>query len=216
MSFGKFFVIPVLLAVQAMILMLIGKYIPGSTPEVAGMNGPGLLIFVTFQAWATYFVAGCTPKGGVKVFLAYAVGILASIGVILIGDKLSPMIGTADAPNYWIGYALAVFIIVIPVICLEKVPMLDFIPGIFLGSGMFFAMMNLGGGAEINEKGEAVRTFMQHTWADYQAVATPELIGCAVGQVFGFITVLWRGAYEKAVTPPEAAEEAAPEAPQGE
>ena len=200
MSFGKFIIIPILLGVQAAILMLIGKFIPGSTPAVQGMNGPGLLIFVTFQAWAVYFAAGCTPKNGVKVLLAYATGIAASIGVCMIGDKISPMLGPEGSPNYWIGYALAVFIIVIPVISLEKVPMFDFIPGIFIGSGMFFAMLNLGGGAQINEAGEAVRTFMAHDFASYKAIAVPELIGCAVGQVFGFITVAWRGAYEAKVS----------------
>lgn len=203
MSFGKFIVIPILLGVQAAILMLIAKFFPGSTPAV---GGPGLLIFVSFQAWAVYFAAGCTPKNGVKVLLAYASGIAASIAIFLMGDALAPIIGSADAPNYYLSYALAVFIVVIPAISLERVPMLDFIPGLFIGSGMFFAIMTLGGTVGLNEAGEAVKIGIPHTMAGFKSVFVPELIGCAVGQVFGFITVLWRGAYEAKVAP------AAPEA----
>ncbi|MBL7114443.1 MAG: DUF1097 domain-containing protein [Kiritimatiellae bacterium] len=198
MSFGKFIIIPILLGVQAAILMLIGKFIPGST---AAVGGPGLLIFVTFQAWAVYFAAGCTPKNGVKVLLAYASGIAASIAIMLMGDAMAPMLGSAEAPNYYLSYALAVFIIVIPAISLERVPMFDFIPGLFIGSGMFFAIMTLGGTVGVNEAGEAVKIGIAHDMPSFMSVAVPELIACAVGQVFGFITVLWRGAYEKAVTP---------------
>ena len=129
MSFGKFIIIPILLGVQAAILMLIAKFVPGST---AAVGGPGLLIFVTFQAWAVYFAAGCTPKNGVKVVLAYLSGIIASIIIMLMGDALAVPLGSAEAPNYYLSYALAVFIIVIPAISLERVPMFDFIPGLFI------------------------------------------------------------------------------------
>jgi len=201
MSFGKFIVIPIGLAIQAFILMLIGKYIPGSTPEV---GGPGLLIFVTFQCWATYFVAGCTPKGGAKVIIAYAVGIAASIAIMLIGDRLAVPLGSAEAPNFWMSYAIAVLIIVVPVICLERVPMFDFIPGIFFGSGMFFAIMTLGGSVGLNEANEAVKIGISHDMAGFKSVFVPEMIGCTVGQVFGFITVFWRTAYEKKVSAADA------------
>ncbi len=196
MSFGKFIVIPIGLAIQAFILMLIGKYVPGSTGAV---GGPGLLIFVTFQCWATYFVAGCTPKGGARVVIAYFVGISASIIIMLMGDRLAVPLGSAEAPNYWMSYAIAVLIVVVPVICLEKVPMFDFIPGIFFGSGMFFAMMTLGGGVALVD-GEAVKVGISHDMAGFKSVMIPEMIGCIVGQVFGWITVCWRGAYEKAVS----------------
>jgi hypothetical protein len=202
MSFGKFIIIPILLGVQAAIMMLIAKFIPGSTPAV---GGPGLLIFVAFQAWAVYFAAGCTPKNGVKVILAYAAGIAASIAIMMLGDKLAGCMG-----GYY-GYALAVFIIVIPAISLERVPMMDFIPGLFIGSGMFFGIMTLGGSVGLNEAGEAVKIGIAHDMAGFKSVFVPELIGCAVGQVFGFITVTWRGAYEAKVGGGEAApaEEAA-------
>lgn len=195
MSFGKFIVIPILLGVQAAILMLIAKYVPGSTQAV---GGPGLLVFVAFQAWAVYFAAGCTPKNGVKVVLAYASGILASIAIMVMGDKLAVMIGGAETPNFYIAYAVAVFIIVIPAISLERVPMFDFIPGLFIGSGMFFAIMTLGGTVDIVD-GIATKIPINHDLAGFTSVAIPEMIGCIVGQIFGFITVLWRGAYEAKV-----------------
>jgi hypothetical protein len=196
MSFGKFIIIPIGLAIQAMILMLIGPYVPGSSAIV---GGPGLLIFVTFQAWAVYFAAGCTPKNGLKVFLAYAVGIAASIGVV----EISKILGGMGLTGQW-PVGLAVFIIVIPVICCEKVDMLSFIPGIFIGSGMFFAILTLGG-ERVIEDGQIVVNGLAN-WSGYAKIAVAELIGCGVGQVFGFITVLWRGAYESKVTPAAPAE----------
>jgi hypothetical protein len=202
MSFGKFIIIPILLGVQAAIMMLIAKFIPGSTPAV---GGPGLLIFVAFQAWAVYFAAGCTPKNGVKVILAYAAGIAASMAIMLLGDALAGPLGSAGAPNYYISYPIAVFIIVIPAISLERIPIMDFIPGLFIGSGMFFAIMTLGGSVGLNEAGEAVKIGMGHDMPTFMSVAIPELIACAVGQVFGFITVTWRGAYEAKVGGGEAA-----------
>jgi len=195
MSFGKFIVIPILLGVQAALLMLIAKFIPGST---AAVGGPGLLVFVTFQAWAVYFAAGGTPKNGLKVFLAYLSGIVASIAIMAMGDAMAVALGSADAPNYYLAYALAVFIIVIPAISLERVPLFDFIPGLFIGSGMFFAIMTLGGTVAIVD-GAAVKVGISHDLAGFTSVAVPELIGCAMGQVFGFITVTWRGMYEARV-----------------
>lgn len=195
MSFGKFIVIPILLGVQAAILMLIAKYVPGSTGAV---GGPGLLVFVTFQAWAVYFAAGCTPKNGVKVFLAYLSGIIASIAIMVMGDKMAVLLGSAEEPNFYMAYALAVFIIVIPAISLERVPMFDFIPGLFIGSGMFFAIMTLGGTVAVVD-GVATKVPISHDMAGFMSAAVPELIGCAVGQLFGFITVTWRGLYEAKV-----------------
>lgn len=189
MPFSKFIMIPVLLGVQAAILMLIAPFVPGSTAVV---GGPGLLIFVSFQAWAVYFAAGCTPKDGVKVVLAYLSGIAVSIAIILMGDAMATAIG-----GYW-AYALAVFIAVIPAISLERVPMFNFIPGLFIGSGMFFAIITLGGSLEVVD-GVATRQQMPHTWESYRAIAVPEMIGCIVGQIFGFITVTWRSAYEAAM-----------------
>jgi hypothetical protein len=195
MSFGKFIIIPILLGVQAAILMLMAKFIPGSTQAV---GGPGLLVFVAFQAWAVYFAAGCTPKNGVKVFLAYASGIAASIAIMAMGDRLAVVLGGAETPNFYLAYAIAVFIVVIPAISLERVPMFDFIPGLFIGSGMFFGIMTLGGTVGIVD-GEAVKIGIAHDVAGFTSVLVPELIGCAVGQVFGFITVTWRTAYEAKV-----------------
>jgi len=195
MSFGKFIIIPILLGVQAAILMLIAKFIPGSTMAV---GGPGLLVFVTFQAWAVYFAAGCTPKNGVKVFLAYLSGIVASIAIMAMGDRLAVVIGGAETPNFYLAYAIAVFIVVIPAISLERVPMFDFIPGLFIGSGMFFGIMTLGGTVGIVD-GVATKIGIAHDVAGFTSVLVPELIGCAVGQLFGFITVTWRTAYEAKV-----------------
>jgi len=174
--FSKFIIIPVFIAVQAFILMLIAKFIPGGTDSV---GGPGLATWITFQAWAMYFLAGCTPKMAVKVLIGYFGGILASIAIFELGDLLAGGMG-----GYW-GYAIAVLIIVVPVISMEKVPWLDFIPGYFIGAGVFFGAMTL----------KAV----EHTRAGYTSVAVPEMIACAIGLAFGWVTVTIRVKYEAKV-----------------
>jgi len=54
-------------------------------------------------------------------------------------------------------------------------------------------------------EGEAVKVGISHDLAGFMSAATPELIGCAVGQLFGFITVTWRTFYEAKVKGGEAA-----------
>ena len=84
MSFGKFIVIPIFISFQAFLLMIIAPWIPG-TSEALGGN---LLTWISFQAWAMYFLAGCTVKMGLKTLAGYACGILASIAIFELGDCL--------------------------------------------------------------------------------------------------------------------------------
>lgn len=64
MKFSKFIVIPVIIAALAALLQVVDQLI-GSTAYFAGLNGFGWL---SFQAWALYFLAGCTVKGAVRTF----------------------------------------------------------------------------------------------------------------------------------------------------
>lgn len=173
MSFKQFMAIPVFIAVQAMALMLLAPYIPGATEAV---GGPGLLTWIAFQAWAMYFLCGCTIPMAGKVVAGYVGGILASIAIFEIGDALAGGMG-----GYW-GYALAVLIVVVPVISMERVPGLNFIPSYFIGAGVFFGIMSLTG--------------IDHDAKGYMSVATPEMVGCVAGLVFGWVTVTFRGWYE--------------------
>lgn len=123
-------------------------------------------VWITFQAWAVYFLAGCTIKGGVKSFLSYVTGIGGSILIIMFAGHLSTL-------GFW-TVPTAVFLLVIPIIMLEKVPWLDFIPALFIGSGACFAFMNYVPGA----------TFANATCTI--------LLYCALGLFYGYITVALR------------------------
>jgi len=180
MSFAAYIVIPIFIAVQAFTMMVISPYVPLNGTTAGGL---GLLTWVSFQAWAMYFLAGCTPKMGAKTLIGYGGGIAASVAIFELGKVFAAM--NAD-PNAW-GLYLAVFLVVIVVICMEKVPWFDFIPSYFVGAGAFFGLMTYleqPEGADMDK----------YAW--YGTVALAELVACAVGLVYGAITVLFRGWYE--------------------
>jgi len=164
------------LALQAFILILLNAFIP----ILAGNEA----IWIAFQAWAVYFLAGCTIMGGVRAFIGYATGIAASIAIIeLMG---APGISSLPVIDVGVGMslamALAVFIVVIPAIMTEKLK--NMVPALFIGSGAFFGLSGLIGAAG------------KTGWELHMAVAQTELVYCAVGLLFGYITVFWRGKYE--------------------
>ena len=155
------------LGFQAFILVLLNAFIP----HLAGTDA----IWIAFQAWAVYFLAGCTPMGGVKAWIGYATGIAASIAIIeLMGAPGISSLPTVGGMN--LVMAVAVFIVVIPAIMSENLK--NMVPALFIGSGAFFGLSGLMEGA------------------GHLAVARAELVYCAVGLLFGYITVFWRGKYE--------------------
>jgi len=184
MSFAQFIIIPVFVSFQAFALMLLAPYV-SHIPGNNGVLGAGLVTWIVFQAWAMYFMAGCSIKTALKTIAGYIGGIVASIAIFELGDLLSQYLGG----GYW-GYAVAVFIVVIFVISAERVPGLDFIPAWFVGAGVFFAFV--GGSAYMKEP-------IAHTLAGYQSVAIPEMTACVVGLIFGYITVAFRTRYEKSI-----------------
>ncbi|MCF7956495.1 MAG: DUF1097 domain-containing protein [Phycisphaerae bacterium] len=177
MPFSKFIVFPIFVASQAAVLMLLARFIPIG-PETIG--GPALITWISFQSWAMYFLGGCTVKMAGKTTIGYACGIIASIAIFKLIGVFAPQMG-----GYW-ATALAVFIVVIPVMCAEKVEILNFIPAWFMGAAVFFALQ-----------------FMSKagTMAEYAAIAIPEMIACVVGLGFGVCTVSFRTWYEKKVMP---------------
>jgi hypothetical protein len=170
MKFSKFFVIPLFIAFQAFTMQIIDQLISGSFPP-PGNGGFG---WIAFQAWAMFFLAGCTIKGGVKTFLGYISGIVASILIMTMGANLAPSLA------FW-AFPVAIFVVVVAVICLERVPWLDFVPSIFIGAGVFFGFMTYVKGAT------------------FAGAATSELFYCLFGLLYGFITVKFRGWYEAKV-----------------
>lgn len=172
MDFKKFIVIPVFIAVLASLFIVIDQLISPYMP-IADNKGFG---WVTFQAWALYFLAGGTVKGGLRTFMGYALGILSAILII----KLAGVLGTT---GFW-AVPLAVLVMVIPMCSMEKAhSLIDFVPAIFVSSAVFFAF------GQIYGKGTT----------DISSAITI-LVYCAIAMVLGYITVSLRTAYEKRVT----------------
>ena len=186
MPFSKFIVFPIFVAFQAASMMLLAPFIKVG-PESIG--GPALVTWISFQAWAMYFMAGCTVKAAGKTVIGYAGGIIASIAIFKL---IGVFVGVMGA--YW-GPALAVFVVVIPLMCAERVEILNFVPAWFIGAGVFFALQFMSGAG---------------TMAEYTQIAVPELIACVTGLFYGYCTVTFRTWYEKMVMP--ATEKAAEEA----
>ena len=163
------------LALQAFILVLLNTFIP----QLAGTDA----MWVSFQAWAVYFLAGCTPKGGVKAWIGYATGIAVSI-VILELMNAPGISSLSSVGGLNLAMALAVFIVVIPAIMTENLK--NMVPALFIGSGAFFGLMGIMSSGSEGKSG----------WDLYLSVTQAELVYCAVGLLFGYITVFWRGKYE--------------------
>ena len=163
------------IALQAFTLILLNGFIP----LLAGTDA----IWLSFQAWAVYFLAGCNPKGGLKALIGYATGVAASIVIVELmsapGIESIPEVGGMN-----LAMAVAVFIVVVPAIMTENLK--NMLPAMFIGSGAFFGMSEILGSPPEPLGG----------WALHLAAAQAVIVYCAVGLLFGFITVFWRGKYE--------------------
>ncbi len=173
MTFKQFFFIPVFISLLAVSLVMLAK----PSPLVV----PYLWTWVAFQAWAMYFMAGCTIKTGVKTFLGYFAGAVASIAIFELMALLTGW-GVGAAP----ALAIAVFIVVIGVISGERVPWLDFIPAWFVGAGVVFGVMSI----------KTVWPEGACQWTKYGITMTHLMVSCLVGLLYGVVTVFIRGKYE--------------------
>jgi hypothetical protein len=179
LSHKQLLVVSVCLGVQAGILVLLNAFIPKATH---GMD----MMWIAFQAWAVYFVAGCTPMNGVKAWVGYLTGIVASVAIIKLmgapGVKSLPSVGGMN-----LAMAFAVFLVVIPAIMTENLK--NMVPALFIGSGAFFASLGHAALTAAVPAGSGPNT-------SFLYAAQAELVYCAVGLCFGYITVFWRGKYE--------------------
>lgn len=187
MPFRKFIIIPLFIAFQAFTMMLIAPFVPFTNLPV---GGTGLITWIAFQAWAMYFMAGCTVKMGLKTLAGYLGGIIASIAIFELAGVFSKL-NCAGTP--W-GLYLAVFIVVIFVISCQRVPGIDFVPSYFVGAGVFFALMTyLPKPADVGH----------YAW--YLQLTIPEMVACISGLIYGWVTVLFQGWYEAKVKTPAVA-----------
>jgi len=167
MNFKKFIVIPVFIAILAASFIVIDQLLNPLMP-ISDKGGFG---WVTFQAWAMYFLAGCTLKGGLRTFLGYVMGILAAISIIY-------LVGLFGSTGFW-ALPLAVLVVVIPMCSVERAPSLfDFVPALFVSSAVFFAFGKLYPGATMTSSAITI------------------LVYCAIGMIYGIVTVFLRTAYE--------------------
>jgi hypothetical protein len=170
MDFKKFIFIPVFIGFLACTFVALDQFINPYLP-IAANKGFG---WVTFQAWAMYFLAGCTLKGGARTFLGYVMGIISAILII----KLAGILGSA---GFW-AVPLAVFVMVIPMVAMERAhSLIDFVPALFVSSAVFFAFMNYIPNATMGSSAMVI------------------LLYCAIGMIYGIVTVELRGMYEKMV-----------------
>jgi hypothetical protein len=154
----------------AFTFVAIDQFISPHLP-IADNHGFG---WVTFQAWAMYFMAGCTIKGGMRTFLGYVMGITAAILII----KLAGILGST---GFW-AVPLAVFVVVIPMCSMEKAhSLIDHVPALFVSSAVFFAFTQL------------------YPAATFTNDALIILLYCVIGMIYGVVTVELRGLYEKMV-----------------
>ena len=171
MDFKKFIIIPVYIAVLAAAFIVLDQVIKPYMP-IADNKGFG---WVTFQAWAMYFMAGCTVKGGARTFLGYALGVLSAILII----ELAGLVGST---GFW-AVPIAVLVMVIPMCSMERAhSLIDFVPAIFVSSAVYFAFTQI-------YPATTTRT----------SIAITILAYCAIGMILGYVTIRIRAAYEKMV-----------------
>jgi len=175
-SFGKFIVIPIFIALLATSMMVLDIYKESTLRH--------FVPWIAFQAWAAYFLAGCTLKGGVKVLLAYLGGAAASVAIMELAGVLTDWkLGQWAVPA-------AVFPVVVVVICAERVPGFDFVPGWFVGAGVYFALISLADSKALSSLHGLSK------WDKYLEAGLLLMVSCGVGQVYGVVTVFLRRRYE--------------------
>ncbi len=181
MTFKQFLPIPVMIATLACIMQALDQWLAANT--VIGQLLAGGGSWIAFQAWAVYFLGGCNVMGGIKGFISYTVGIAASICIMMLGGSLSGALG-------FFGVPAAVFIVVIPAICCERVAILDYLPALFIGAGAYFGIMGYISGSP---------SVAPEYAGNFYAFGAVELFYCAFGLVWGWLTVTFRGMYENSL-----------------
>lgn len=185
MPWSKFLIIPLFITIQAFLLMLISPYVPFTSKEVAAVAGPGMLVWVAFQAWAVYFMGGGSVKMGLKSVIGYAGGIVASIGIFKAAAALS-FLTIGGTP---FGLYAVVGVVAGLLVCLGRFPGIDFVPAYFVGAGVFFALTGYL---------KQPATLDQMTW--WLKLAAPEMSACVVGLFFGWGSIAFQQWYEGKVS----------------
>jgi len=153
------------------------------------VHGATPLTYVTFCSWAGYFLFGAAPRPAVHAFASMAAGIVAAIIMFVLSIKFG------FTP--WWAVPVAVFIVVIGMMWLEKVPPVSNVAAVFLGTGLYFSLSAAGAFAN------------QFTAKQYFLVGLTELVYIAIGFVAGWVTIQLAGLSQNLAGAPEPTDAAA-------
>ncbi|NCB50574.1 MAG: DUF1097 domain-containing protein [Clostridia bacterium] len=128
MSFSKHLPIALFVALLAGVLQMVDQLIMNNI--LTGFNGFG---WVAFLAWALYFLAGATPRNGVRAFIGYIFGIIGSVIIFKVAGWLGG-IGFYAVP-------VGLFVGVLLLMELQRAPELfNLVPAAFIGAGAYFGI----------------------------------------------------------------------------
>lgn len=159
--------IALFVGLQACVIQIIDQCIHGSLPPGGNVG----FAWISFLAWATYFMAGCTIKDGVRAFIGFIIGMVASIVIMLLG-------GTFGALGFF-ATPLAILIIAWLLFYLEIAPhMFSMVPAVYVAAGAYFGCMS----------------YVPD--ASYAKIFLTETIYLTLGLFFGWMTIAFRTWYE--------------------
>ncbi|MDR1710448.1 MAG: DUF1097 domain-containing protein [Propionibacteriaceae bacterium] len=171
------------IGIVAALVQCIDQFFAGKKTFAPLIAGGG---WISFQAWALYFLAGAfnpaaaeTPfniVGTVWILCSYAMGIIAAILIFELAGKLGSF------KFFAVPAALVVICIIVMQLQLTQAP-LNYVPALFVGAGVFFAIMSYmpsvpGAFPEGASK-----------WTNYGKAAVGELVYCLIGCLAGFAIV---------------------------
>ncbi len=127
--------------------------------------------WISFQAWAMYFLSGCNVKGGIKSAIGYFIGIIASIAIISLGGVLGFL-------GFW-ATPIALIILVPIIMHVDQGPeLIAYSAAVFVGAGAYFGFMTYVPGAT------------------FTGALVTEMIYCLIGLVYGYISIAFMTWYK--------------------
>lgn len=164
----KITVIALFVGLQACSVQFLDILFHGYLPPLGNLG----FSCIAFLGWPTYFMSGCNIKGGIKAFIAFALGILAGIVICL----LSGVFGFAGA----FASVIPVFIVAWLLFYYEAGPgYCNHLAACYISCGTFFMFLNYVPGA----------TFLN--------IFITEMIYLTVGLFYGWMTIAFRQWVEK-------------------
>jgi hypothetical protein len=92
-----------------------------------------LVTFAAFFAWSSYFASGGGLKGLKVTLICNFVGVIYGFLMIQVSLIISPLVGDV------VGLGIAIGVLAMFMCWQAKIPLLGFIPGVFIGCATYFA-----------------------------------------------------------------------------